>query len=63
MAHSWGRPNLAAGDAVLLTEMEHHANLVPWLMLAEERGIELRYLPVDDDGRLDLSDLDRPWTG
>jgi cysteine desulfurase/selenocysteine lyase len=59
VAHSWGRANLQAGDAVLLTEMEHHANLVPWLMLAEERGIELRYLPVAEDHTLDLSDLDR----
>jgi cysteine desulfurase/selenocysteine lyase len=59
VAHSWGRANLQAGDAVLLTEMEHHANLVPWLMLAEERGIELRYLPVAEDHTLDLTDLDR----
>jgi cysteine desulfurase / selenocysteine lyase len=59
VAHSWGRSNLREGDAVLLTEMEHHANLVPWLMLAEERGIELRYLPVADDHTLDLTDLDR----
>jgi cysteine desulfurase / selenocysteine lyase len=44
---------------VLLTEMEHHANIVPWLMLAEERGIELRYLPVADDHTLDVSDLER----
>ena len=49
--------------SVLLTEMEHHANLVPWLMLADERGIELRYLPVDGDCRLDLSDLDRLLDG
>ncbi len=63
VAHSWGRPRLAAGDAVLLTEMEHHANIVPWLMLADERGVELRYLPVDDDGRLDLSGLDRALDG
>jgi cysteine desulfurase/selenocysteine lyase len=63
VAHSWGRTNLAAGDVVVLTEMEHHANLVPWLMLAEERGIELRYLPVDDDGRLDLTDLSRTVDG
>jgi len=59
VAYSWGRANLRAGDAVLLTEMEHHANLVPWLMLAEERGIELRYLPVAADHTLDLSELDR----
>jgi cysteine desulfurase / selenocysteine lyase len=59
VAHSWGRANLREGDAVLLTELEHHANLVPWLMLAEERGIQLRYLPVTDDHTVDLTDLDR----
>jgi len=58
VAHSWGRANLAAGDAILLTEMEHHANIVPWLMLADEVGLEVRYLPVDGEGRLDLDDLD-----
>jgi cysteine desulfurase/selenocysteine lyase len=63
VAHSWARSHLRAGDAVLLTEMEHHANLVPWLMLREERGIELRYLPIDDDGRLVLDDLDRLLDG
>jgi cysteine desulfurase/selenocysteine lyase len=63
VAQSWGRANLSAGDVVVLTEMEHHANIVPWLMLAEERGVELRYLPVDDDGRLDLSDLARTVDG
>jgi cysteine desulfurase/selenocysteine lyase len=57
VARTWGRTNLAAGDAILLTEMEHHANLVPWLMLAEELGLELRYIPVDGEGRLDLTDL------
>jgi cysteine desulfurase / selenocysteine lyase len=59
VAYSWGRANLAEGDAVLLTEMEHHANLVPWLVLREERGVELRFLPVGDDYQLDLTDLDR----
>jgi len=58
VAQSWGRANLRAGDTVLLTEMEHHANLVPWLMLKEALGIELRYLGVTDDGQLDLSRLD-----
>jgi cysteine desulfurase/selenocysteine lyase len=57
VAHTWGRANLKAGDRILLTEMEHHANIVPWLMLAEEIGLELRYLPVDAEGRLDLDDL------
>jgi cysteine desulfurase/selenocysteine lyase len=59
VAHSWARSNLVAGDSILLTEMEHHANIVPWLMLAEERGVELRYLPVADDHTLDLTDLER----
>jgi cysteine desulfurase/selenocysteine lyase len=59
VAHAWGRTHLREGDAVLLSVMEHHANLVPWLMLAEERGVELRYLPLADDYTLDLSELDR----
>lgn len=63
VAHSWGRTNLREGDAVVLSEMEHHANLVPWLQLAAERNIELRYLPVDDDGRLVLDDLERMLDG
>ena len=63
VAHSYGRRCLPAGKAILLTEMEHHANLVPWLMLAEERDVELRYLPVADDGRLVLDDLDRLLDG
>ena len=63
VAHSWGRSNLGEGDAVLLTHMEHHANIVPWHMLAAERGIELRWLPLDDGGRLDLRHLDRLLDG
>lgn len=59
VAATWGRANLQRGDAILLTEMEHHANLVPWLMLAEERGLELRWLGVDDEYRLDLSRLEQ----
>jgi cysteine desulfurase/selenocysteine lyase len=63
VAYSWGRANLAPGDAVVLTEMEHHANLVPWLALKAERGIELRYLPLTGDGRLELSGLERLLEG
>ncbi|MCU1490155.1 MAG: cysteine desulfurase-like protein SufS subfamily [Acidimicrobiaceae bacterium] len=59
VAHSWGRKNLRSGDVVVLSEIEHHANLVPWLMLAEERGIELRYLRLGADYQLDLSNLER----
>ncbi len=59
IAMAWGRANLGAGDVVVLTEMEHHANIVPWQMLAAERGIELRWIPLTPDGCLDLTDLDR----
>ncbi len=59
VAQAWGRDKLASGDVVVLTHMEHHANVVPWHLLAGERGIELRWIPLTDDGRLDLGDLDR----
>jgi cysteine desulfurase/selenocysteine lyase len=54
VAYSWGRANLKAGDLVILTEMEHHSNLVPWHILQAEKGIELEFIPVTDDGLLDL---------
>ncbi len=57
VAYSWGRANLGPGDEVLLTELEHHSNLVPWQMLANEKGVKLRFVPVQDDGTLDLSRL------
>jgi cysteine desulfurase/selenocysteine lyase len=55
VAYSWARANLKQGDLVILTEMEHHSNLVPWHMLQAERGIELEFIPVTDDGLLDLA--------
>ena len=54
VAHGWGRANLQAGDAIVLTEMEHHSDIVPWQILSEERGIEIRYVPVLDDFTLDM---------
>ena len=63
VAHTWGRWRLRPGAAVLLTEMEHHANIVPWLMLRDQVGLELRYIPIDDTGRLDLSNLDQLLDG
>ena len=57
IAYSWGRANLGAGDVVVLTEMEHHANIVPWHMLVQEKGIELRWVPLTEDGQLDLTGL------
>ena len=58
VAHTWARANLGAGDVVVLTHLEHHANIVPWHQLAAERGIELRWIPLTADNRLDLSGLD-----
>jgi len=54
VAHAWARANLSAGDLIILTEMEHHSNLVPWHMLQAERGIILEFMPVTQDGLLDL---------
>ena len=54
VAYTWARANLKAGDLVILTEMEHHSNLVPWHILQAERGIELDFIPVTEDGLLDL---------
>ena len=58
VAQSWGGKFLRAGDVILLTEMEHHSNLVPWQLLAERTGAKLRFVPVGEDGRLILDDLD-----
>lgn len=58
LARSWGATFLKAGDVVLLSEMEHHANIVPWFQLRDAIGITVRFIPVTDDFRLDLTDLD-----
>ncbi len=58
VAFTWGRKNLKAGDLVVLTEMEHHSNLVPWQMLAAELGVRLEFVPVGDDYLLDLDVYD-----
>ena len=60
VAYTWGRQNVGRGDLVVLTEMEHHSNIVPWQLLCQEREAELAYVPVLDDGQLDLDALDRP---
>ena len=59
VAYAWGRANVGKGDAVLTTQMEHHANIVPWQQLCRERGAQLRYLEVDERGELSLDQLDR----
>ncbi|MGW8318721.1 MAG: aminotransferase class V-fold PLP-dependent enzyme [Candidatus Promineifilaceae bacterium] len=57
VAQSWGRMNVGAGDEILLTEMEHHSNIVPWQLLAQEKGALIRYIPFTANGLLDLSQL------
>lgn len=59
VARSWGDANVKAGDEILLTEMEHHSNIVPWQQLAERTGAVIRWLPITDDGRLELDALNR----
>lgn len=58
VANSYGRAFIQSGDNILITEMEHHANIVPWQMLAERQGVALRVIPLTDEGTLDLSQLD-----
>jgi acetylornithine deacetylase/succinyl-diaminopimelate desuccinylase-like protein len=59
VAHAWGSEFLSRGDVVVLSQLEHHANIVPWHQLSATKGIELRWIPVGDDGRLDLGDFGR----
>jgi cysteine desulfurase/selenocysteine lyase len=58
LAKSWGSKNLGPGDVVLVSEMEHHANIVPWFQLREVNGIDVRFIPVTDDYRLDLANIE-----
>jgi len=59
VAYSWGSQNVKPGDEILISEMEHHSNLVPWQMLAQRQKAALQYIKVDKNGRLDLDDLRR----
>ncbi|MGE0227193.1 MAG: cysteine desulfurase [Dehalococcoidia bacterium] len=59
VAHSYGRTFLEAGDEVVISEIEHHSNIVPWQMLRDERGVVLRYIPMHDDGTLDFDEARR----
>jgi cysteine desulfurase/selenocysteine lyase len=58
IAYTWGQQNIRAGDEILLSVMDHHSNLVPWQLLAQRTGAKLRFLDIDEQGRLDLSALD-----
>lgn len=59
VAQSWGRTNLVPGDLIVVTEMDHHSNLVPWQLIAEQQGATIEAVPITDDGLLDLDALDR----
>src|ERR1700750_147978 len=63
VAYSWGTANLGPGDRVVITEMEHHSNLVPWQLACERTGATLDWLHVDAEGRLDLAELDGKLAG
>jgi cysteine desulfurase/selenocysteine lyase len=58
VAYAWGRANVGAGDRIVITEMEHHSNVVPWYLLAREVGAELDWVPITDEGRIDRNSLD-----
>ena len=58
VAHAWGGSNLRAGDVILLSQMEHHSNIVPWQLIAQRTGAVLRAIPIDSQGRLVLDDID-----
>ena len=62
VAYSWGRANLGPGDEVLITEMEHHSNIVPWQLICEMTGATLRYVPITPQGELDFDALDELLT-
>lgn len=57
VAHSWGRKFISAGDEIILTEMEHHSNIVPWHILAQEKGVKIHFLPFSQKGELDIEDF------
>ncbi len=59
VAHGWAKHNLKAGDHILLTQMEHHSNIVPWQIIANDIGIEIDYIPINNNNELDLSNLDQ----
>ncbi|MDQ4040292.1 MAG: cysteine desulfurase [Actinomycetota bacterium] len=63
VAYAWGRANVGPGDVVLITQMEHHSNIVPWQLLCQQVGAELRYLDVSDEGTLSLDQLDAELAG
>jgi len=62
VAYTWARKNIKVGDEILLTEMEHHSNLIPWQLCAQETGAILKHIPFNEDGTLDLSEPEKWFT-
>ena len=62
VANSWGGHNLKPGDEVLITEMEHHSNIIPWQLICERKSAKLKYIPINSDGTLDLSEPEKYFT-
>ncbi len=62
VANSWGGQNLKPNDEVLITEMEHHSNIIPWQLICDRTGANLKYIPINDDGTLDLSSPEKYFT-
>ncbi len=62
VAYSWGRQNIKKGDEILITEMEHHSNIVPWQILAKSTEATIKYIPINNDGTLDLNNIDDLFT-
>jgi cysteine desulfurase/selenocysteine lyase len=63
VAHAWGRKFITAGDEIILSEMEHHSNLIPWQLLAHEVGAKLKFIPFTDEGTIDFAVFNRLLTG
>tara|TARA_Y100000996_G_scaffold415540_1_gene410968 strand:- start:14186 stop:15394 length:1209 start_codon:yes stop_codon:yes gene_type:complete len=59
VAHGWGKHHLSSGDHILLSQMEHHSNIVPWHMIAKDLGLSIDFIPITDNGELDLSNIDQ----
>ena len=59
VAQTWGRQNIGEGDRIVLTRMEHHSNIVPWQLLAREKGARLEYVDIDEEGKLRMDELER----
>ena len=61
VAHSWGRKNIHSGDIILVSKIEHHSNLIPWQIIAQEKNAAVEFIPIDSDGRIDIKAVNVDW--